>query len=224
MLDSHDDLVTDLTVRVRQIISSSSPSPSDSLHRIVARKLAHLQKSLASVTSVTSTDPVAILNRCLLRQYEERTNDIRRDLAGTRDDLHRMELDEADKLFELQDELKSQVFNCCVGIKKLLSSASSSSEASSASPDTQGLKLPKLDVPIFDGDILHWWSFWEQFHISVHERTHLSDAEKLVYLQQSLKGASVKGAIEGLSRSGDCYSEAIRCLQARSDRPRPTYA
>ena len=220
VLDSHDDLVTDLTVRVRQIISSSSPSPSDSSHRIVARKLAHLQKSLASVTSVTSADPAAILDTCLLRQYEERTNDIRRDLAGTRDDLHCMELDETDKLFELQDELESQVFNCCVGIKKLLSSASSSSEASSASPDTQGVKLPKLDVPTFDGDILHWRSFWEQFRISVHDRTHLSDAEKLVYLQQSLKGASAKGAIEGLSRSGDCYPEAIRCLQARYDRPR----
>lgn len=75
----------------------------------------------------------------------------------------------------------------------------------------KGVKLPKLDVPIFDGNILHWRSFWDQFCISVHDRAHLSDAEKLVYLQQSLKGASAKGAIEGLSRSGECYAEAIEC-------------
>ena len=47
---------------------------------------------------------------------------------------------------------------------------------------------------------------------------HLSDSEKLVYLRQSLKGGSAKGAIEGLSRSGVYYTEAIECLQSRYDR------
>lgn len=35
----------------------------------------------------------------------------------------------------------------------------------------------------------------------------------------NMKG-SAKQAIEGLSRSGDCYEEAIECLKARYDRPR----
>ena len=41
-------------------------------------------------------------------------------LAMVRDDLHRMELDESDKLFELQNTLECQVFECSVKIKKLL--------------------------------------------------------------------------------------------------------
>ena len=41
-----------------------------------------------------------------------------------------------------------------------------------------------------------------------------------MYLQQSLKGGSAKGAIEGLSRSGEYYAEAVESLQARYDRPR----
>ena len=41
----------------------------------------------------------------------------------------------------------------------------------------------------------------------------------MVYLQQSLKGGSAKGAIEGLSRSGEYYSEAVKSLQLRYDRP-----
>ena len=45
---------------------------------------------------------------------------------------------------------------------------------------------------------------------SVQDRAHLADSEKLVYLQQSLKGGSAKGVIEGLSRSGKCYAEAIK--------------
>ena len=45
-------------------------------------------------------------------------------------------------------------------------------------------------------------------------------SEKLVYLQHSLKDGSAKNVIEGLSRSGDNYSEAVECLQACFDRPR----
>jgi hypothetical protein len=41
-----------------------------------------------------------------------------------------------------------------------------------------------------------------------------------VYLQHSLNSGSAKSVIEGLSRSGDNYLEAIECLQARFDRPR----
>ena len=49
---------------------------------------------------------------------------------------------------------------------------------------------------------------------------NLSDAEKLVYLQQSLRNGSAKSAIDGLSRSGEYYAEAVKCLKSRYDRPR----
>ena len=128
-------------------------------------------------------------------------------------------LDDSDELFGLQDTLESQVFDCSVSIKKSLSSASAPVETSALPSESKGVRLPKLDVPPFDGDALNWRSFWEQFCISVHDRAHLSDSEKLVYLQQSLKGGSAKSAIEGLSRSGEYYAEAIACLQSRYNRP-----
>jgi hypothetical protein len=53
----------------------------------------------------------------------------------------------------------------------------------------------------------------------VHER-NIPDSEKLVYLQSALKDGTAKGVIEGLSRSGEFYSEAIESLHARYDRPR----
>ena len=90
----------------------------------------------------------------------------------------------------------------------------------STSSSREGVKLPKLDVPSFDGNILNWKSFWDQFCISVHDRTNLSHAEKLVYLQQSLRDGTAKRSIEGLSRSGECYLEAIECLKSRYNRPR----
>ena len=86
--------------------------------------------------------------------------------------------------------------------------------------DSKGVKLPKLDVPTFNGSILSWRSFWEQFTISVHDRSSLSNSEKLVYLQQALKGGSAKNSIEGLSCTGDNYEEAVQCLKARYNCPR----
>ena len=90
----------------------------------------------------------------------------------------------------------------------------------SESADRKGVKLPKLDVPTFDGNVLNWQTFWEHFCVAVHDHTNITDAEKLVYLQNSLKEGSAKSAIEGLSRSGEHYSEAIECLRSRYDRPR----
>ena len=60
MLDTYDDLVAELSVRVKQFIAASSPSSEESSCRIAFRKLTHLQKSLAAITSIigdTSTTP-----------------------------------------------------------------------------------------------------------------------------------------------------------------------
>lgn len=54
----------------------------------------------------------------------------------------------------------------------------------------------------------------------MHDHTHLSNSEKLVYLQQSLKGGSAKCTIEGLSCSSENYTKAMKCLQSRYHRPR----
>ena len=89
-----------------------------------------------------------------------------------------------------QDTLQNQVFDCSVKIEKLLSPACTKSESSTLPSKHKGVRLPKLAVPTFDGNRI---SFWKQFRILVH------DSEKLVYLQQSLKGGTAKSTIEGLS-------------------------
>ena len=111
------------------------------------------------------------------------------------------------------------VFDCSLQIKKLLRTHATPSSTPSSTPDSSGVKLPKLDVPTFDGNLLNWKTFWEQFTVSVHVRSNLTDAEKLAYLRHALKDGSAKSVVEGLSRSGDHYDEAITCLKTRYDRP-----
>ena len=83
-----------------------------------------------------------------------------------------------------------------------------------------GIKLPKIDVPTFDGDIMDWRRFWEQYEISIHSRTQLTDTEKLAYLRQALKNGPARNVIEGLSGTGSNYAEAIECLKKRYEMPR----
>ena len=44
-----------------------------------------------------------------------------------------------------------------------------------------------IEVPTFDGDLLKWKSFWEQFSVSIHNRTDVTNAENMVYLQNALE-------------------------------------
>ena len=125
---------------------------------------------------------------------------------------------EDEQLSIRQIKLAQKLFDCSLVVKKLLEN-NSPTPTPTSTPTCEGIRLPKIDVPSFDGNILHWQTFWDQFCISIHHHTNLSEAEKLIYLQQSLKDGSTKRSVEGLSQSGDCYAEAISCLKSQYDRP-----
>ena len=198
------------------------PTTHDSgAHKIVSRRIAHLRKSLEQIVRAvnglsTETDDV-----CLLRHHEEQLTDMKCQLREITTSLLTLDLRDGDDLMLSRSELEETHSRCSLDLKRLLSShVTGLRQTPTPSRDSTGVKLPKLDVPTFDGSLLGWKSFWEQFCISVHDRTSLSESEKLVYLQQSLKGGSAKSAIEGLSRTGDHYEEAIESLKARYNRPR----
>ena len=141
----------------------------------------------------------------LLEQHREQS-DCKHELFVVHEDLITLDLDDDNPLVTQHASRVRLQFNCFHNVKKLISTCNSSNE------EGKGVKLPKIDVPTFNGDVLNWTRFWDQFKVSVHDRTNISNAEKLVYLQQAIKGGSSKNAIEGLSRSGDNYDEAIDCL------------
>ena len=82
------------------------------------------------------------------------------------------------------------------------------------------VELPKISVPTFDGDVLNWAVFWEQFETAIHNSRKLHDAQKLTYLRDAVEGGPAKKVIQGLAHSAGTYQEAVKCLQQRFDRPR----
>ena len=219
-LDEHDDFAAELSVRIKRLISACTSSPDAPPRKIASRRLSHLQKNVSAINEAIPTLTGSSDDVCLLHQYQEQLSDYKREYTDVRGSLLTLDLEESDGLIVSQVSLEKEIFECSLKIKKLLYESSHPPDSLGTSSDGKGVKLPKLDVPTFDGNILNWRSFWEQFHVSVHNRSNLSDSEKLVYLRHSLKDGSAKNVIEGLSRSGEYYAEAIECLRSRYDRPR----
>ena len=62
--------------------------------------------------------------------------------------------------------------------------------------DTVGVRLPKISVLTFDGNILNLTTFCELFEVTVHNKDHLQDVEKLAYLRNAVKRGPVRHACD----------------------------
>ncbi|XP_068675693.1 uncharacterized protein [Montipora foliosa] len=91
-----------------------------------------------------------------------------------------------------------------------------SNPAASSSIQETGprVKLPKLDLKRFDGEVSTWPIFWDAFESSIHKNPKLSPFDKFNYLN-SLLMKPVLDAISGLSLTASNYEEAIAILKKR---------
>ncbi|XP_047996335.1 uncharacterized protein LOC125234172 [Leguminivora glycinivorella] len=79
-------------------------------------------------------------------------------------------------------------------------------------PTNRG-KLPELNLPTFDGNVLQWTPFWDQFKSNIDQR-ELKDVDKLLYLKTSLKG-DAQTILDGLETTNDNYKIAVETLTNR---------
>ena len=69
---------------------------------------------------------------------------------------------------------------------------------------TSTIKLPKLELQKFDGNILKWQEFWDSFEASIHKNPNFQPVDKFNYLRAKLEGdASV--VISGLELTNTNY-------------------
>ena len=77
-----------------------------------------------------------------------------------------------------------------------------------------GIRLPKMELKTFDGNVRRWHEFWESFEHGVHNNASLHDHQKLQYLKNCLRGAAFV-TISDLDMKGDHYDVAVRLLKER---------
>ncbi|XP_066981078.1 uncharacterized protein [Macrobrachium rosenbergii] len=74
------------------------------------------------------------------------------------------------------------------------------------------VKLPKLDLKYFDGDLTEWNSFWELYEVSVHQRSDFENIQKFSYLKGLLEGEALE-LISDFKLEGDKYLQAVNLLK-----------
>ncbi|XP_058817061.1 uncharacterized protein LOC131680357 [Topomyia yanbarensis] len=81
------------------------------------------------------------------------------------------------------------------------------------------LRLPKIDLPRFDGDFSRWLSFRDTFTSMVHSNGNIPTVAKLQYLLQSLEG-DAKKPFESVDVEADNYASTWDALHKRYDNRR----
>ncbi|XP_053691451.1 uncharacterized protein LOC128739969 [Sabethes cyaneus] len=85
--------------------------------------------------------------------------------------------------------------------------------------NTFHLRLPKIDLPKFNGDFTKWLSFRDTFSSMVHSNADIPMVAKLQYLLQSLQGEAQK-PFESVDIEADNYASVWDALLKRYDNRR----
>ena len=81
------------------------------------------------------------------------------------------------------------------------------------------LKLPRIELPKFNGDVLKFQNFWDHFEAAIHSSDDLQKVQKFTYLRSVLTGNALL-TIEGFEVTGANYQAAVECLKERYGRKR----
>ena len=205
------------------------------------KTLPQLKRSRSAITGLI-TKTLTITQPIMNKDKHEVTNQEIADLE-VRQSLFEKKLSEAELLNaaileqtpdtdeEVQDELiTASEFHCKISLElrkivKFLeqfnNSGPSLENANSAmvSNSSSNLKMPKFNLPSFDGQYQNWTPFFEQFMASVDGSTTLPDIQKFNYLKSSLVG-EVSQLISYLPLSNTNYKIALKILIDHYDNQR----
>ena len=81
-------------------------------------------------------------------------------------------------------------------------------------PYSPHVKLPKLSLKKFNGDLTRWTTFWDTFESAVHQNPALTNIDKFSYLN-SLLESTASEAVAGLTLTSANYDEAVATLKRR---------
>ncbi len=81
-------------------------------------------------------------------------------------------------------------------------------------------RLPRLELPSFNGENSGWHSYWEKFNNILKKDPTLTDVDRLSFLLMTIKCKEGKEIIDSKTRQGPDYEAAVQALKERYDQPR----
>lgn len=168
VFDEHEEKLSNLTVALEQIISDCKSGSKTVTVSQLEKRLHHVERNLDSVVATVDVEAVrSKIDVCLLQQYEDQLTDIKTELSSIAREIITLDFD-ATALSDLEAKLSKRRFDTSL---KLRCALQKDKLTDSSKPDEKaGAKLPRLEVPMFDGNLLNWKTFWEQYTTSVLKR------------------------------------------------------
>ena len=139
--------------------------------------------------------------------------------------------DEVDKEMEEASNYKERILRALLTIEDALekskpqqnlnspgASNTSVPSAGSSAGNRVNVRLPKLELTKFGGQLHRWQEFWDGYSSAVHENNNLANANKFKYLR-SLLEEPARSVVAGLPLMSNNYETAIKLLQDRYGDP-----
>ena len=120
--------------------------------------------------------------------------------------------DYLDKADAFRQQARQKRLLCADKYKQLTEGDKNQGDSSSSTASLHA-RLPKLELPRFDGDLKQWHSFWEQFSSHIDD-TDLPTISKLTYLLSLLDGTA-KDVVEGVPHTSASYQTVVDLLKQR---------
>lgn len=171
IIDKHNEEASRLAIRLEKLFTFYSSLGPDQL-KVPLKRLKPLEKALCTVYR-GATSFLVDGDICFLQQYEKQP---KKEFSDMHHGLLSLDIEDSSEIGELSSRVEKSLFDWALKIRKQLHDRAPTSTDLSV-PNTNGVKVPQLDVPTFDGNILGWKTFWEQFTFAVHGRTNLPDSE-----------------------------------------------
>ena len=76
------------------------------------------------------------------------------------------------------------------------------------------VRLPKLSIKPFDGNVTTWTTFWDSYSAAIHDNPTLTEMDKFNYLRSMLRRSAYE-AVSGLLLTAANYKEAVEILKRR---------
>ncbi|UYV71466.1 CCT6A [Cordylochernes scorpioides] len=141
-----------------------------------------------------------------LKLFQQEVHERKISLNQVINTLLESELD--DTQYDDYSKAKKDIFNMLVSIEEALSliETKENTHSDKQLPESN-VNLPKINLPIFNGDSANWLSFREIFNSTINSNQTLTEIQKFQYLNASVKGPAEK-LIRGFPISDKNYQQA----------------
>ena len=171
-----------------------------------------------AMTNILATDPVDQVELTdAVDEYDKRL----KNLDSVQEDIEIL-LDQKDleenisEAGDFRDQSRKARIQAAKVLANLQKKAKSEADTSHNVGAENSVKLPKLELPKFKGNLTEWQTFWDKFQALVHE-SNLSVISKFTYLHSLLEGEAL-ALVQGIAIMNDNYEKACHMLEDRFGR------